>query len=188
MADTRAVAIDGLREVRDDLKEIDRSYPRVITRAAGRAARIVRDRARDKAPVFSGEARTPKRIRESIVSRATQLGAGVAFGGPDAPHAFVHEFGGTIRRRGGATRSLTLRTGKQKGTTITRGLTRRERVRRLGAFDRAFRRGKADDGRTHITAQPYMYPAIAESRADVRRVFTDELATEIGRLFPVTGA
>ena len=92
------VAIEGLTKTQHALRAISRDAPKLITRAGKPAARVVQKEAQRRAPVFDGPPRTPWRIIDSIRVRSNQRGAGIAIGGPKAPHAPVHEFGGTIRR------------------------------------------------------------------------------------------
>ena len=160
------VAIEGLTETQHALRAISRDAPKLITRAGKPAARVVQKEAQRRAPVFDGPPRTPWRIIDSIRVRSNQRGAGIAIGGPKAPHAPVHEFGGTIRRAGGL------------------GGSARGRRRQLGAFDRAFRSERANAGRTPIRAQPYLYPAIAAKRGEVERIYVDALDGTLAREFP----
>ncbi len=149
------IKVEGLNETRRALLAIDKGSAKAIKSATRPAAQIVAREAIRNAPVFPGPPRTTWRIKDSIKVSATQTGAGIRFGGPKAPHAFVHEFGGTIRRRGGE-----------------RGSARQRR-----------RTGAGDGGRTVIREQPYLYPAIASKRGEVLAAFTGEF-DKLLREFP----
>jgi HK97 gp10 family phage protein len=149
------IKVEGFNETRKALSAIDKGSAKAIKRATRPAAEIVVREAIRNAPVWPGEPRTPWRITDSIRVSATQTGAAVRFGGPKAPHTFVHEFGGTIRRRGG-----------EGGSARTRR-----------------RRGVGDAGRTVIEAQPFLYPAIEAKRGEVLEVFTSEF-DKLLREFP----
>jgi HK97 gp10 family phage protein len=81
------VEIKGLRELRSALKAIDPKLVREANKALGDAVLPVATDARDDAPFRRGA------LRRSI--RAGSTGKG-AFIGAKAPHAGVHEYGGTI--------------------------------------------------------------------------------------------
>lgn len=159
VGETRPVVIEGLDKAKEGLRGIDRAAPRLISRAGKKAAKVVAEEAKRRAPVYAGPPRTRKRLRDSIKVSGTQRYAGIRIGGPDAPHAPVHEFGGTIRRAGG------------------QGGTSRARRRALG-------RNNANTGRTVIKAQPYLYPAIADKRREVVDIFTAEFDSMVEREWP----
>lgn len=82
------VHVSGLRELRAALKAIDPKLQREVNRALRDAVRPMATQARHDAPKLRGA------LARSVRAGATAKGA---FIGARAPHAGVHEFGGTIR-------------------------------------------------------------------------------------------
>lgn len=86
------VEVEGLKELRKALKQVDANFPKALQRANKRAAEIVAARARSKVPVRSGRAASTMR------ATATQTYGAVKFGGAKAPYAAWLDFGGRVGR------------------------------------------------------------------------------------------
>lgn len=82
------VQVAGLRELRSALKAIDPKLQREVNRALRDAVQPMAADARREAPKLRGA------LARSVRAGAYAKGA---FIGARAPHAGVHEFGGTIR-------------------------------------------------------------------------------------------
>jgi phage gpG-like protein len=82
------IEVRGLRELRSALKAIDPALQREVNRALRDAVRPMATDARREAPKLRGA------LARSVRAGATAKGA---FIGARAPHAGIHEFGGTIR-------------------------------------------------------------------------------------------
>jgi HK97 gp10 family phage protein len=82
------VHIVGLRELRAALRAIDPKLQREVNRAL-----------RDAVTPMASEARREAPKRRGVLARSVRAGATAkgAFIGARAPHAGIHEFGGTIR-------------------------------------------------------------------------------------------
>ena len=82
------VHIVGLRELRAALRAIDPKLQREVNRAL-----------RDAVTPMASEARREAPKRRGVLARSVRTGATAkgAFIGARAPHAGIHEFGGTIR-------------------------------------------------------------------------------------------
>lgn len=114
-ADIR-VEVEGLRELRRDLRAMDAALPKEVSGVLRQAAQIVADEARRRAPVRSGTLAAgyrPGTAGDKALVRTT------------VPYAPVHEFGGTIRPRG---TPITIRKQSMIYGAIAR---RREDVERL---------------------------------------------------------
>lgn len=86
-----AVRVEGLRELRRELRKAGPEGRKAVTRAARTAGRIVRDEARSDAPKRSG------RLAKSVKNTASQSRATVTAGGAKAPHAGPVNFGWPAR-------------------------------------------------------------------------------------------
>lgn len=86
-----SVEVDGLKELRKALRDIDKGFARELGQAGKRAAEIVADEARPKLPVRSG------RARASVRATAGRGGSVVA-GGATAPYVPWLTFGGNVGR------------------------------------------------------------------------------------------
>lgn len=82
------VHVSGLRDLRSALKAIDPKLQREVNRALRDAVQPMAGEAKREAPKLRGA------LARSVRAGATAKGA---FIGARAPHAGVHEFGGTIR-------------------------------------------------------------------------------------------
>jgi hypothetical protein len=160
----RGVDIDvqGLRELRAELKRIGPEWPKEMRTANLEAAEIVARKARRNAPQgpHEGGGRVQPLV-SSVRALASQTRAYVAIGGARAPHAQVLEFGGTIPRRG------------------QDPLLREQQRRSHRSYARA---GLAV---TPVRAQPYLYRAIASERDEVVEVYSEALDRLTRRAFPV---
>ena len=91
---TPKVHVVGLKQLRSALRAVDANLPREINAALREAVLPIASDARTGAPHLTGA------LARSVRAGATARGAYI---GARAPHAAVHEFGGTIRfltRRG----------------------------------------------------------------------------------------
>lgn len=88
---TASVQIDGLREFRRNLKELDKDLPKALRVALNDAADIIVSSARPKVRKASG------RARSTVKARSTQSKARVVGGGRRAPYYPWLDFGGKIR-------------------------------------------------------------------------------------------
>lgn len=84
-----AVQVKGLREVASALRSVDKALPKQLREEFLPIARQVAGDAASRVPRDSGKA------ARSIKPRASQRGAGIAFGGPSAPHYPWLDFGGS---------------------------------------------------------------------------------------------
>jgi hypothetical protein len=85
---TPRVEVRGLRELSSAFRKVDGEIPKELQREFKGIAQAVVDQARPKVPRKSGKA------AGSIKPRATQKGAGIAFGGSAAPYYPWLDFGG----------------------------------------------------------------------------------------------
>lgn len=106
-----AVLVDGLKELRSELKQADGELPKrlqkvnkalateVAAEASGKFYRRVSDVDSRSGPVRQQKSGpgSISRSRASIRATATQSSASVLGGGPKAPAFFGHEFGGGAR-------------------------------------------------------------------------------------------
>lgn len=83
------VQVRGLREVTSALRAVDKELPRQLRQEFLQVARLVASDAASTVPRRTGAA------AGSIKPRASQSGAGVAFGGNAAPYYPWLDFGGT---------------------------------------------------------------------------------------------
>lgn len=91
---TREVKITGLRELQGAFKRVNADLPKELRLAFRAIADKVVSVARGKVTADVG----PGPAASSIRPRATQRGAGIAFGGPSAPHMPWLDFGGSVGR------------------------------------------------------------------------------------------
>jgi hypothetical protein len=89
------VEVLGLRELRRNLRQMDRKLPREIRKAGNKAADIVVRHARPRVPVRTGRAAASVRVA------STQSAVGVAGGSARVPYYAWLDFGGTINRHTG---------------------------------------------------------------------------------------
>lgn len=83
------VQVRGLREVTSALRAVDKELPKGLREEFLPIARRVADDASSRVPRRSGDA------AGSVKPRASQRGAGIAFGGNAAPYFPWLDFGGT---------------------------------------------------------------------------------------------
>lgn len=171
MAQISRVYVEGLNDLRKELRQADRKLPRELGKANKKAADIVAQEAKRNAPEGpheGGDQIIP--IKRSIKALRRAKAAQVAIGGPATPHAQVYEYGGTIPRRGfaGVTASE-----KRKGRIV-------EGKRR----GRDIRKRRVKVAVTQIEAQPYLWPAIRAKRGEVRDAYGDLLDALMRRAFP----
>lgn len=115
------VYVEGLAELRRNLRAIDRRLPKEISKAGKKAALIVAQEARPhvpRGPQAGGHAAS------SIKPRATQKGAQVQEGGARFPYMPWIDFGGVIRPRDG---QEIRRVYRRKGRFIWAAFARRKR-------------------------------------------------------------
>lgn len=138
----RVVQVDGLRELRRELKRAGERFPRELREANRDAAELVARSARRRAPrgPHEGGGRIQP-VVSSIRALASQRAGQVAIGGARAPHGPPLEFGGTLRR-----------------------------------FH--------SQARTRVTAQPFLYPAIAAEQDEVVEFYGDAIDRLTRRAFP----
>jgi HK97 gp10 family phage protein len=86
------IQVNGLRELRRELKRVSADLPKELAQANHDAAEIVAAEARRRVPVRSGK------LRGSVRSLRGQARGVVAAGRASVPYAGVTEFGGRIRR------------------------------------------------------------------------------------------
>ncbi len=89
-ADKGFVQVEGLVELQKALRELDKSFPRIISVASKRTAELVATRAKDRA---GGVSKMAAKAAESIVAKGEQRGASVKFGSARVPFAMGAEFG-----------------------------------------------------------------------------------------------
>lgn len=92
MADQRPVQVEGVREVADALKAIDKGLVKELRKGMAEAAEIVAAEARSRVPSKSG------RAASSIKAKGGNRGAGISFGGTKAPYYPWLDFGGSVGR------------------------------------------------------------------------------------------
>jgi Bacteriophage HK97-gp10, putative tail-component len=86
-----AIRVDGLRELRRDLKRLQPEVDKELRKDLRAAAEKVATAARARAPRLTGE--YARSIRPSVTARGVSVGSRL-------PQAGVLHFGGTIRPRG----------------------------------------------------------------------------------------
>ena len=84
-----AIQVRGLREVQSAFRKVDKDIPKALRVEFRAIAEDVASSARAKVPHRTGKAAA------SIKPRASQRGAGIAFGGNAAPYFPWLDFGGT---------------------------------------------------------------------------------------------
>lgn len=92
MATRSKIQIDGLKQFRAQLKQVDAALPKQIRVALNEAGTIVIDTARPKIPVRTGAAKASLKLRSS------QTRAAIAAGGKRAPYYPWLDFGGKVGR------------------------------------------------------------------------------------------
>jgi hypothetical protein len=95
----QSIQVKGLRELRRELKRIDRELPRELAKVNQEVAEIFAGEMRTRAPKgpHQGGGRvTP--IAPSVKAGRQQARGVVAIGGARSPHALPINFGGTIAR------------------------------------------------------------------------------------------
>ncbi len=100
------VEVVGLYELRRALNQVDRQFGRELAETNNRAAEIVAEEARRRAPKGphqGGGAVVP--ISGSIRALRGQRRAAVSMGGAKTPHAEPTEFGGTLPRHHSSSRT-----------------------------------------------------------------------------------
>lgn len=90
-----SVKVDGLREFRRGLKDLDKGLPKVLRLAFNDAVNIVVDDAQPRVPRRSG------RAAGSVKAASTQSAAKIKAGGNRVPYFPWLDFGGKRRGRGG---------------------------------------------------------------------------------------
>lgn len=87
------ITIEGLKEFRKQLKQLDKDLPKALRMAFNAAADIVVSEARPKVPSASG------RARASVKAKSTQAAAKVVGGSKKVPYYPWLDFGGRVGRR-----------------------------------------------------------------------------------------
>lgn len=152
------IYVNGLRELRNALRDADGRTPQELQRANKRCAEIVAREARRRAPKGKHEGGGhPQPLVAAIRAQATATRAYVAFGGARAPHGAVVNFGGTIPRRG--FKGVTL-TEKRKGKIVSGKRHARESAKRRVAVPV-----------THVARQEHIYAAIGAERQQILTVY-----------------
>jgi hypothetical protein len=90
---TDPVKIQGLREFRNQLRDLDAGLPKALRLAFNRAAQIVVDEAQPRVPTRTG------RARGSVKVRSTRMQARVQGGSRRVPYYPWLDFGGRVGRR-----------------------------------------------------------------------------------------
>lgn len=85
------VEITGLKELKKQLKQVDKDAPKELRKAANQAADLVAGEAKTRVPHRRGAA------RKTIKAASTQTAARVAGGSKKVPYYGWLDFGGTIR-------------------------------------------------------------------------------------------
>lgn len=85
--------VEGLKEFRKALKDLDDDLPKALRMALNKSVEIIVDNAQPDVPSRSG------RARSSIKARSTQTTARVSGGGNKAPYYPWLDFGGAVGRR-----------------------------------------------------------------------------------------
>jgi hypothetical protein len=100
------VRVQGLAELRRELRRISTELAGELRRFNLRAAQLVRDEYRHRAPhgPHQGGGNVVP-VAQSARATASQARAQVVIGGPRSPHAPPLEFGGTLRRHHSAART-----------------------------------------------------------------------------------
>lgn len=86
------IQIDGLKQFRSQLKQIDANLPKKIRVALNSSSQLVIDYAKPKIPSRTGRARASLKVRSS------QTKAAIAAGGTKAPYYPWLDFGGRVGR------------------------------------------------------------------------------------------
>lgn len=97
MAEGERIRVEGLREFRTKLRELDRTLPKGLRVVGNEAAKIVVDDAKPRVPL--GPALGGHAV-DSIRALSTQSSSRVAEGGARYPYMPWLDFGGTIHPRG----------------------------------------------------------------------------------------
>jgi hypothetical protein len=84
------VKVEGLRELSKALRDVDKTLPKEIQRAAKTAAEAVADKTRAS---FASRAGVAPKVAPSVKALATQRAAYVRIGGPAYPYALGSNFG-----------------------------------------------------------------------------------------------
>lgn len=95
---SQMVRITGLRELRRNLKQMDRTLPKSIRLAGNKAAEIVVRHAKPRVPIGPGRG---GHARDSIRVASTQSSVGVAEGGRRFAYMPWLDFGGSINKHTG---------------------------------------------------------------------------------------
>jgi hypothetical protein len=104
-----AVEVDGLRELRRDLKRAGAQFPKELRAVNLKTAEVVAAEVRRLAPKGPHQGGgTVRPIVASVRALASQSRAQVAVGGARTPHAAVHNYGGTIPRFNSTARTTIL--------------------------------------------------------------------------------
>jgi len=86
------IAIEGLTELRAELRKVDAAFPKMIRVALNKASELVISYAKPRIPQRSGRARASLKVRSS------QTEARIAAGGTRAPYYPWLDFGGRVGR------------------------------------------------------------------------------------------
>jgi hypothetical protein len=93
VANKTGIQVEGLKEFRNAVRAMDRSFGPELRRALNEAADIVVRDAKASVPVRSG------RLASTVRASSTQNQARISMGGAKAPYAGFIEFGGNVGRK-----------------------------------------------------------------------------------------
>lgn len=99
-ADNYRISVEGLKEARRALNNVEAGLGKELGQAGKAAADIVAKQTQPKVPVLTG------RARDSVRAVVSQGGGGVRAGGAKAPHYGWLDFGGRVGRNKSVSREV----------------------------------------------------------------------------------
>lgn len=89
------LVVHGLRDLRNELKELDKELPKMLKKVSINAAAVIADEARPNVAQVSGK------LQKSVKAAGTPTGASVKMGKKSVPYAGAYHWGHPVRRQGG---------------------------------------------------------------------------------------
>jgi hypothetical protein len=89
------LVVHGLRDLKNELREMDKKLPKELKKVSLKAADVIADEARPNVAVVSGS------LQKSLKAAGTPTGASVKFGKKSVPYAGAYHWGHNVRPQGG---------------------------------------------------------------------------------------
>lgn len=171
------VLVDGLADLRRELRAASAEAPKALQVANKQVATRVADRARS---AYGGEHQAKSgRGAASIRARATQTGASVVFGGPRAPYLPGQEFGARrFAAIGGGSYRKVFETGKGKLVAAT-GKRKRITQSSMRQFPAYVVAPGGRGGRGY-----FVYPTVRELYPQIVETYGDVIEAVLKKAFP----